>query len=84
MIEVEEASNELSFTKTVRSSVKTKVLALWDECSTRKELVDKLEQGFIFGEYASNKHYRGDDLMSVVSEVWLEKYPPKEEGAEEL
>lgn len=48
----------------------------WDEFYTPSELANDIEQGFIFGKYASNKHYTRDYILSLIAEIELEKNPP--------
>jgi hypothetical protein len=67
---------------------KIQILALinqhWDDFYTASELASYLENGFIFGEFGDNEHYKRDEFMLFINEVELEKNPlPEPEVVEE-
>ena len=48
----------------------------WDDFYTASELANDIEQGFIFGPYARNKHYTNTYILGLINEIELEKNPP--------
>lgn len=64
--------------------LKTVINLQWDEFYTADELATDIEKGFIFGKYATNKHYLKEFIHSLIEEVAIEKNtPPAEEIIEE-
>lgn len=49
--------------------------ANWDVFETKAELAKFIEEGFIFGTFAKNLHFKIDDIMKLIDEVDLEKNP---------
>ena len=62
--------------------IKEIMLAEWDNYPNKTDLCKMIEEGFIFGKYASNEHYQIDELVAIADEIELEKNPP--EVTEEL
>lgn len=58
-----------------KNKIKNLVISLWDNYKNKEDITKEIESGYIFGEYANNKHYRADDIFSIVKEVDLEKNP---------
>ena len=48
----------------------------WNEFYTAEELAQDIEQGFIFGKYARNKHYTNTYILELINEIDVEKNPP--------
>ena len=59
-----------------RQEIKDLVVSLWDNYEDKTELAKHIENGYIFGEYASNEQYNIDDITAIIAEVNLEKNPP--------
>ena len=59
--------------------IKEIMLKEWDNYPNKTELAKMIEEGFIFGKYASNEHYQIDELVAIANEIELEKNPPKSE-----
>ena len=58
-----------------RIEIKGKVEAMWDDYEVKSHIAKQLEHDYIFGEIASNEHYKIDEIMAIVKEVDLEKNP---------
>lgn len=58
-----------------RAEIKEKIEAKWDEMPDVGKMVLHIEHGYIFGEYANNEHYKGDDIRAIVLEVQADKAP---------
>lgn len=56
--------------------IKQIMLAEWDNYQDKHELAKMVEEGFIFGKYASNEHYNIDEIVAIADEIELEKNPP--------
>lgn len=51
---------------------------LWDQYPNKRDLVERIEHGLIFGEFAHNEHYSAKDIMLIIRMVEQEKAPPVE------
>lgn len=58
-----------------RQEIKDLIISLWDSYEDKAEMAKHIENGYIFGEYANNEHYKIDDLTAIIAEVYLEKNP---------
>ena len=54
-------------------TLKTVINNQWDTFYSIDELIADIEQGFIFGKYAINKHYLKSFILNLIKEVELEK-----------
>jgi len=63
--------------ETVDNSAKVKetIVQNWESFYTKEDLIDDIEQGYIFGKYASNEHYQRQWIASLVDEVEVELAP---------
>lgn len=59
-----------------KAQIKDILLKEWDNYPNKTELAKMVEEGFIFGKYASNEHYNIDAIVAIVDEIELEKNPP--------
>lgn len=66
-----------------RQEIKNLIISLWDNYEDKTELAKNVENGYIFGEYGENEHYRIDDIVAIIAEVNLEKNPLPEPIIEE-
>lgn len=56
-------------------ALKAAINLKWDDFYTAEELAAHIEHGFIFGTYASNKHYLKEFILQLIGEVEAEKNP---------
>ena len=73
---------KLELTTSKKKTMKGRIESILDECDSKDEVVEKIEKGYIFGEYANNQHYSRDVIRSVVEEVWESKKPAEKEETE--
>ena len=61
--------------ETVDNSAKVKetIVQNWESFYTKEDLIDDIEQGYIFGKYASNEHYQRQWIASLIDQVETEK-----------
>ena len=77
MRELADQSNPLDFNE-VKLGMEETVLGLWDRCDTKQDLCRCIEDGYIFGDFDNNKHYKSSDIMMLINEVWAKKHPVEE------
>jgi len=54
----------------------------WEEFEYKPELAKFIQEGLVFGEFATDDHMNIDDIWSVVQQIIIEKQPAIEERNE--
>jgi len=83
-------SNNIKIPQEDQEVLISKIKELWDEypkvednedqpdnltIAAKIDLIARIENGYIFGEFAENKHFRRKDLDTLIQEVVYEKNP---------